>query len=40
MGDDFLYNGALLGLASDNLYVRNPLVAEDFAAALRGGGNS
>jgi hypothetical protein len=33
---DFLYNGALLGLGGDNLYVRNPLVAGDFAAAVRG----
>ncbi|MFI5046267.1 MAG: hypothetical protein ACHQIG_04315 [Acidimicrobiia bacterium] len=37
---DFLYNGALLGMGHNNLYVANPLVASDFAAAVHDTGGS
>lgn len=35
---DFVYNGALLGMADDGYYVRNPLVADDYARWLAGHG--
>jgi hypothetical protein len=34
---DFVYNGALLGQADDGFYVRNPIVAADFAKWLKSG---
>jgi len=37
---DFVYNGALLGTDDDGDYVRNPLVAGDFARWLSGRGTT